>query len=111
MLLDDAILTSGGKPINITEWLGFFAFDVTGDLAYGTSFDQLRSGMPHVVMHCMRNGMALVGPIEPVPWLFHIAASIPGLTRDWKALQAWSEKQLLQRLKVSRMRKECENVD
>ncbi len=74
---------------------------MTGDLAYGISFDQLKSGKPHVLMQCMRNGMALVGPIEPVPWLFHIAASIPGLTQDWKALQAWSKKQLQQRLEVS----------
>ncbi|PYH99435.1 cytochrome P450 [Aspergillus ellipticus CBS 707.79] len=32
--------------IEITEWLGFFGFDVMGDLAFGKSFQMLKTGKP-----------------------------------------------------------------
>lgn len=33
-----------GKPVNVTHWFNAYAFDVIGDLAFGKSFDMLKTG-------------------------------------------------------------------
>ncbi len=38
---------SGGALINMTDWLNFFTMDVIGDLAFGESFDCLKTGEYH----------------------------------------------------------------
>lgn len=38
------ISTFGGKAINATHWFNAYAFDVIGDLAFGKSFDMLKTG-------------------------------------------------------------------
>jgi tryprostatin B 6-hydroxylase len=40
----DQINAFSGKPLNASLWLNFYSFDVMGDLAFGQSFDMLRSG-------------------------------------------------------------------
>ena len=42
--LTDQLKTFSGKPIDASLWLNFYSFDVMGDLAFGQSFDMLRSG-------------------------------------------------------------------
>lgn len=42
--LMDQMKGFSGKPFNASLWLNFYSFDVMGDLAFGQSFDMLRSG-------------------------------------------------------------------
>jgi cytochrome P450 family 628 len=42
--LMDQLKAFSGKPFNASLWLNFYSFDVMGDLAFGQSFDMLRSG-------------------------------------------------------------------
>lgn len=35
---------SRGKAVNATHWFNSYAFDVIGDLAFGRSFDMLKTG-------------------------------------------------------------------
>lgn len=35
------------KPVNVTDWLNFMAFDIIGDLAFGESFGSLESSTYH----------------------------------------------------------------
>jgi hypothetical protein len=40
----DQLQAFTGKPLNASIWLNYYSFDVMGDLAFGKSFDMLRSG-------------------------------------------------------------------
>ena len=72
-----------------------------GDLAFGKSFDMLKDGKEHFAIQQLKDGMAALGPLTPVPWLFILCAALPGLTRDWNKMLAWSSQQVHKRIKVN----------
>jgi hypothetical protein len=44
---DDLVsqLTSrSGEPVNASRWMNYYAFDMMGDMAFGKSFDMLKTG-------------------------------------------------------------------
>jgi hypothetical protein len=91
-----------GKPVNATEWMAFFGFDVMGDLAFGRSFDMLESGEKHFALKLMAEGQAGLGYLGPLPWATPILIRIPGLMRNFTKWVAWSEGQVKERQKVKR---------
>jgi hypothetical protein len=46
-MLQDANVSTIGKPMNVTKWFKFYSFDVMGDLAFGKSYKMLESGQKH----------------------------------------------------------------
>ena len=100
--LDTSIAQCAGDAVNVTSWFNLYTFDTMGDLAFGKSFGQLEEGKSHFAIDLLRNGMAIIGPATPLPWLFHIASGIPGLpaTRGWQRLNTWASEQLQHRIKV-----------
>ena len=46
-MLQDANVSTVGKPMNIAKWFNFYSFDVMGDLAFGKSYKMLKSGEEH----------------------------------------------------------------
>ncbi len=91
-----------GKPVNATDWLAFFGFDVMGDLAFGRSFDMLESGEKHFALKLMAEGQAGLGFLGPIPWATPILIRIPGLMRNFNRWVSWSEGQVRERQKVMR---------
>jgi cytochrome P450 family 628 len=91
-----------GKPVNATEWIAFFGFDVMGDLAFGKSFNMLESGEMHFALKLMLEGLAGLGYLGALPWAFPILIRIPGLMKNFTKWVTWSEKQILERQKVRR---------
>ena len=71
-----------------------------GDVSFGLTFEMLKHGRSHAAIEKYQEGIAVLGPMTPVPWLFHIAFSIPGLQRGWRTFRAWANNQLQLRLKV-----------
>ena len=90
------------KSVNITALSRYFSFDVMGDFAFGHSFDMMRNGKNHFAVDLLRQGMAVIGPLTPVPWLFIIGKSLPGLASKWKQMLAWTTAQLRSRMEVRR---------
>ncbi|TGO67404.1 hypothetical protein BOTNAR_0043g00080 [Botryotinia narcissicola] len=72
------ISTFGGKAINATHWFNAYAFDVIGDLAFGKSFDMLKTGEKHFALKILQEGMEPLGILTPIPWVFPILIKIPG---------------------------------
>ncbi|KAA8568678.1 hypothetical protein EYC84_007681 [Monilinia fructicola] len=66
-----------GKPVNVTHWFNAYAFDVIGDLAFGKSFDMLKTGEKHHALKLLQEGMAPLGILTPIPWVFPILIKIP----------------------------------
>ena len=46
-----------GEPLNASRWFNYFAFDMMGDMAFGKSFNMLKTGekvlsVPQAVLRC-----------------------------------------------------------
>ena len=101
--LDNAFARLAGSPINITTWFQYFGFDVMGELGFGGSFNQVKNAQPHFETEFLREGMSILATVTPVPWMYHLALSIPGLTKDWQALLSWSAGQAKKKMEVSKL--------
>lgn len=93
---------SAGKPVNATEWFSYFAFDVMSELSFGKPLGMLKSGKSHYVRDLLIKGIMVLGPLTPVPWLFHLFGSLPRMTADWLAYRAWVLVQLKERMQMEK---------
>ncbi len=98
--LASGFTASGARPVNATEWFSYFAFDVMSELSFGKPFHMLRDGKSHHVRDLLIDGIMMLGPLTPVPWLFHLFGSLPGMTRKWLAFRAWALAQLKERMGI-----------
>ena len=67
---------SSKARINATELFSYFAFDV---IAYFL----LENGQSHFPVNLSKKGFEVIAILAPVPWLFHLAVTIPGVARHW----------------------------
>jgi hypothetical protein len=102
--LDAQIQRSTGKLVDASSPIYEFSFDLMGDFAFARKPDQdVRARRRwFAAISSLQNGMALLGPLSPVPWLLHIGLSmrwIP-LIRDWKNMVAFCKSCMEERLQV-----------
>jgi hypothetical protein len=100
--LDRYIEKRIGQPINATQSLYWFSFDVMGQFAFSRSFGLLENERWDETIESLHNGMSLMGPLSPVPWLVQMIFKITFLpdVRKWKDMNTWISRQLKERLKV-----------
>ncbi|KAH8797552.1 cytochrome P450 monooxygenase-like protein [Hyaloscypha sp. PMI_1271] len=99
---DDLIsqLTSrSGEPVNVSRWMNYYAFDMMGDMAFGKSFDMLKTGEKHDTIELLQEGMAPLGVITPIPWILILFQDIPGLSAGPKRFLKYLLEQVAARKK------------
>lgn len=90
----------GGKPVNVSELLSLYSFDVMGDLSFGTSFDMLKNNEQHWAVKRMHKGMEPLSLMLPA-WCFRLLLTIPGATGDWFMFKDYCCQKLNERFNVS----------
>lgn len=80
------------QPINVSAWFNYFSFDVMGDLAFGKSFDMLKSGTTHQIISTMEKAMTPIGLISPIPWIIPIFANTP-MGTEFRNFISWCKNQ------------------
>lgn len=98
-----AICQASERPIDVSKLFYLYSFDVMSDLAFGEPLNMLESDENHITVGLLQDGMDLLGPLSPVPWLVRIGFGIPGVARNFKRLLAWSAKKLEHRLQVRQL--------
>ncbi|KAG4284981.1 hypothetical protein FPRO06_06241 [Fusarium proliferatum] len=88
-----------GKPVDITDWCGFYGFDVMGDLAFGKSFNMLNDGVKHYYMELTQMSTLWGSPIGRASWLYLLIKDIPILNRQIVQFLKWLRKHVDQRTK------------
>ncbi|GAB7355616.1 hypothetical protein MBLNU459_g6340t1 [Dothideomycetes sp. NU459] len=97
-LLMAQIESSGGEPMDISKWLGFYSFDVMGDLGFGRSFDMLAKGQMHWAIGVMLSKLSLLGLALPV-WLIRVLLTgIPFANNDTHRFKKFTNQMLDDRL-------------
>ncbi|KAF2995646.1 hypothetical protein E8E13_000561 [Curvularia kusanoi] len=71
--LRDCIDSFGEQPINVTDVMTWFSFDVMGEVILGRDFGMMESHAENPIMTQQRRGLALLGPIIDVQWIVHLA--------------------------------------
>ncbi|KAF2872237.1 cytochrome P450 [Massariosphaeria phaeospora] len=80
--------TRAGKSIDATETFECYTTDFMAETVFSLDFGMVRTGKYNECMKQHRTSLALLGIFTPVPWLFVLLASFPGLKSDWHKLQA-----------------------
>ena len=75
--LMDQIKTNVGSPMNVAKWLQFFAFDIMTDLAFGRSFDSVKTGKASRMMEEVEAPVMVFGLFHYVPWVAHFFKLVP----------------------------------
>ena len=89
-----------GQPVDVRKWFMLYTFDITGDLAWGTSFNMLETGEEHWAVKLMNESMMPLSWMPPT-WFFRLMAAIPGLMRDWWRFLGYCFQRLDERMSVS----------
>lgn len=102
--LEKRIFQSEGVPINVAFLCLSFAFDVVGDMTFGTPFDILPgdkngNGFEEVI-GVIGQGLLIIGPISPVPYMMQILRKTPGATKQWDNMLRWIRARLQDKTKV-----------
>ena len=74
-----------------------------GDLSFGKQFNMLESEKQHFAVETLRQGMLALGLFTPVPWLFVILITTPGLMRGWNKMINWSIGEVTRRINVCKV--------
>lgn len=99
-MLVDQIASFGGKPLNATRWFNYYSFDVMGHLAFGKSFDMLRSGTQHEAIAILTEGLRPSGQFSCMPWIMVLMLAVPGVGAGFKRWLQFCEDQVDARKQV-----------
>lgn len=94
-------MKSEQAPLNVQEWFGFLSFDVMGEFSFAASFNMVKTGKWDRGIKLVQDGMAMLGPVSPTPWLAQIGTRIPGVLSSWKSMIKWCSDTMKVRLEVS----------
>ncbi|KAI0204852.1 cytochrome p450 monooxygenase [Astrocystis sublimbata] len=89
-----------GEPLNMTQWIGFYGFDVMGDLAFGQSFDMLKSGTVNYYIGLMQDHLRVRFAFGRIPWAFLVLQALASLNASASRSHTWIEDQLKNRMKA-----------
>ncbi|KAK7606278.1 cytochrome P450, partial [Phyllosticta paracitricarpa] len=83
------------KPLNLQDWISFFAFDVMGRVAYNQDFGMLQKGEGIVTgdeqstsIQAMHETTRLFGILGAVPWVIRMITAT-SLANDMTAFYKW----------------------
>ncbi|KAJ5172516.1 hypothetical protein N7492_005109 [Penicillium capsulatum] len=103
-----ASVSANNSYVPISKYVYWFAFDVMGMFVFSRTFDMLHKEDWHYSIRNLKNAMALLGPLSPVPWLAQIGFwLLKGywLVAEWHTMIAWCASRMLDRMN------ECDSHD
>lgn len=68
------------QPVNITNWISCYSFDVMGDVALGIQFGMLKDGKKHPAIKRLHETMQVVAVAGTIPWFASLVRDIPGFS-------------------------------
>ncbi|KAI9828870.1 MAG: hypothetical protein M1819_006485 [Sarea resinae] len=66
-----------GELVNLGDWIEYFAFDIMGDLGFGTSFHMLESGESHHYVEFVHVAFKYISSLGNVSWIIPLAGLVP----------------------------------
>ncbi|KAL1630625.1 hypothetical protein SLS54_000496 [Diplodia seriata] len=83
------------KPVNVTEWVSYFSFDIMGDVIYSKEYNMLRAGNGKIqasgietTLSKLHDGMKMLGLVGTTPWILRMLSQA-GVSGDYGVMQEW----------------------
>ncbi|KAH7345800.1 cytochrome P450 [Pyrenochaeta sp. MPI-SDFR-AT-0127] len=95
------------KPINLTKWSYWYAWDIVGNVGFGKRFGALESLTPHFAIANLFEYIRPMGIFIPIPWLFQIFKTIRSTASHNHPFIDWCNEQLDSRIKEKTERQDA----
>lgn len=76
------IRDSEARPLNVTQWFGFWGFDMMGDMAFGEGFRLMDRNTEDYYYKTTARFLPMLSVFSPIPWVFPFLKRIPILNRE-----------------------------
>ncbi|OAA38783.1 cytochrome P450 monooxygenase [Beauveria brongniartii RCEF 3172] len=86
------------SPIDISEWVDKYTFEVMGQLTFGKPFNMLKERKEAYFLQVIRQDMNAIGYLINLPWLSYLLMRIPGLNQNHLNFWKWIENEFAQRI-------------
>ena len=83
--------------MNASAWFNYWSFDVMGDLAFGKSFNMLKTGKNHFAIDWLERSMLLLGFFSPIAWVVPVGAIAPFVGSCFRRFIHWCNEQVDER--------------
>lgn len=94
------------KPVNVTTWMGYFSFDVMGDVIYSKEYNMMRDGNGKIAaggvettLSKLHDGMKMLGLVGTTPWILRMVSQV-GDFGDFAIMQQWCRGAMKEKLAV-----------
>lgn len=88
------------KPVEVTTWINWFAFDTMGRLVFGKSFDMLKASAYHPRMEQLEKVKKLGGLLHCGPWTLVMLRNLPLIRHKAREWIDWCAEQVEERRQV-----------
>lgn len=95
------IRAGNGAPMDVSDCFLYLSIDFMGDLAFNKDLGMNSGSQGKNPLKLLRDGMHILGPLTPIPWLAQLAFSLPGAAAAWMSLINWC-------MEVMEERPECD---
>lgn len=100
------ISESGGQPVDFTQLVNYFAFDVMGDVGFGLRFDSLACGKMSIFMEASRAVMIYLRWFGHVVWLSPLFRHLPMMNREYSRFEKWAVAEIDKKREARRQQSE-----
>lgn len=101
-LLIDKLKEHAQDPsVRISSWIGFFAFDVMGDIGYNRGFGMLEKGQEDEMIELVHKSMANMSTFAHIPWVIGMMLRTSVGAKDLLTFMGLVQDVLVERKKVS----------
>ncbi|KAL5044371.1 hypothetical protein BDW71DRAFT_199058 [Aspergillus fruticulosus] len=85
------------RPLNITQWAMYLAFDVMGLLGFSKDFRQLEDTAEHAAIKELHGQMLILGILKSIPWVLTILGSIQGVVGNYGQFMIYYEDRIAEK--------------
>lgn len=95
-----AQLYKAQRPLDVSAWSMYLAFDIMGEAGFSKDFGGVSKGVEHAAIKGVHDSMSLIGIVSHVPWLFNIGTRIPGALAGYAPFIRWCADEIENKKKV-----------
>ncbi|KAL4985338.1 cytochrome P450 [Aspergillus falconensis] len=85
------------RPLNITQWAMYLAFDVMGLLGFSKDFRQLEDTAEHAAIKELHGQMLILGILKSIPWVLTILGAIQGVVGNYGQFMIYYEDRIAEK--------------
>ena len=89
---------ANGGAMNVSDWFLYFSIDVMDELSFAKDLGMKADSKGTKPLQLLREGMHILGPVTPVPWLAQMVFTLPGAAAGWMSLIDWCKEIMGERL-------------